>query len=90
MSKQILLGETREEGVVWFNKNPHAYPIGTKFYALLSDEIPTCKSCGTEVHMFGGDSETGYRCCNSGCENSKSVYWCCGAPPYVSINETKE
>lgn len=29
--KQI--GETREGGVVWFDKNPHAYPAGTTFYA---------------------------------------------------------
>ena len=28
-----LLGEMREGGVVWFNQNPHAHPMGTKFYA---------------------------------------------------------
>jgi hypothetical protein len=28
-----LLGEMREGGVVWFNQNPHAHPVGTKFYA---------------------------------------------------------
>ncbi len=33
----ILLGEYKsdEEGVVWYGKNPHAFAIGTKFYALL-------------------------------------------------------
>lgn len=28
-----LLGEMRANGVVWFNQNPHAHPLGTKFYA---------------------------------------------------------
>lgn len=27
-----LIGEVKESGVVWANQNPHAYPIGTKFY----------------------------------------------------------
>lgn len=27
------IGEVRNGGVVWFNKNPHAFPEGTKFYA---------------------------------------------------------
>jgi len=29
-----LLGETRENGVVWFDQNPHAFPLGTQFYAV--------------------------------------------------------
>ena len=28
-----LLGEMSSTGVIWFNQNPHAHPIGTKFYA---------------------------------------------------------
>ena len=28
-----LLGEMRDRGVVWFDQNPHAHPVGTKFYA---------------------------------------------------------
>ena len=28
-----LIGEMRENGVNWFNQNPHAHPLGTKFYA---------------------------------------------------------
>ena len=28
-----LIGEVRENGVIWFKHNPHACPIGTKFYA---------------------------------------------------------
>ena len=28
-----LLGEMRNKGVVWFDQNPHAHPVGTKFYA---------------------------------------------------------
>lgn len=31
--KMHVLGEMRENGVVWFDQNPHAYPLGTKFYA---------------------------------------------------------
>jgi len=27
------IGEVRNGSVVWFNKNPHAFPEGTKFYA---------------------------------------------------------
>lgn len=26
------IGEVRKFGVVWFKQNPHAHPIGTKFY----------------------------------------------------------
>lgn len=33
-SKAIHLGEMREVGVVWFDKNPHAFPAGTNFYAV--------------------------------------------------------
>lgn len=29
-----LIGEVKEGGVVWANQNPHAYPIGTKFYCI--------------------------------------------------------
>lgn len=31
-----LLGEMRENGVVWFDQNPHAFPVGTQFYAALA------------------------------------------------------
>ncbi len=34
-SALVLLGETRDEGVVWFDKNPHAFPKGTQFYAAI-------------------------------------------------------
>lgn len=27
------IGEMKENGVTWFKQNPHAYPVGTKFYA---------------------------------------------------------
>lgn len=27
------IGETRENGVSWFDKNPHAFSVGTRFYA---------------------------------------------------------
>ena len=27
------VGEMKENGVTWFKQNPHAYPVGTKFYA---------------------------------------------------------
>lgn len=30
-----LIGEVKDDGVVWFNQNPHAWPKGTKFYAQL-------------------------------------------------------
>lgn len=30
---QQLIGEVKENGVTWYKQNPHAYPIGTKFYA---------------------------------------------------------
>ena len=26
------IGEMKENGVTWFKQNPHAYPVGTKFY----------------------------------------------------------
>ena len=29
------IGEMQQNGVNWFNQNPHAHPIGTKFYAVL-------------------------------------------------------
>lgn len=29
------IGEFRKDGVIWFGKNPHAHPVGTKFYAEL-------------------------------------------------------
>ncbi|AZQ55981.1 Lar family restriction alleviation protein [Burkholderia cenocepacia] len=35
-----LLGETRENGVVWFDQNPHAFPIGTTFYAATTAPSP--------------------------------------------------
>lgn len=33
--EQAPFGEVTKYGVVWANQNPHAYPIGTKFYAEL-------------------------------------------------------
>ena len=27
------IGEMKENGVTWYKQNPHAYPVGTKFYA---------------------------------------------------------
>lgn len=33
----VAIGEVKESGVVWANQNPHAYPIGTKFYAALPE-----------------------------------------------------
>ena len=33
------IGEVRENGVVWFDQNPHAYPVGTKFYAALQKQL---------------------------------------------------
>ena len=36
-AKFKLLGETRSNGVVWFDQNPHAFPLGTTFYAKLPD-----------------------------------------------------
>ncbi len=33
---QEPIGEMMENGVRWFDKNPHAYPVGTKFYAAAS------------------------------------------------------
>lgn len=29
---EVCIGEVRENGVVWFGQNPHAHPIGTRFY----------------------------------------------------------
>jgi hypothetical protein len=29
-----IIGDMRENGVTWYGKNPHAFPVGTKFYAL--------------------------------------------------------
>ena len=36
-ARLILLGEYKSEqtGVVWFDKNPHAFKVGTTFYAKL-------------------------------------------------------
>ncbi|MBR7972907.1 hypothetical protein KDX01_07225 [Burkholderia vietnamiensis] len=64
-----LLGETRESGVVWFDRNPHAFPIGTKFYAA-SNEQPAaapidmllfCPKCGKqhvdEPEVVFGDAD---------------------------------
>jgi hypothetical protein len=31
--KLVLIGEVRENGVNWFNRNPHAWPLGTLIYA---------------------------------------------------------
>lgn len=35
------IGETRENGAVWFGQNPHAFPVGTLFYATspTQDEL---------------------------------------------------
>jgi hypothetical protein len=33
VSGQEAIGEVRGNGVQWFDQNPHAYPVGTKFYA---------------------------------------------------------
>lgn len=30
--EQEPIGKVTESGVVWANQNPHAFPIGTKFY----------------------------------------------------------
>lgn len=27
------IGEVRDNGVTWFGPNPHAFPVGTRFYA---------------------------------------------------------
>lgn len=32
------IGEVKENGVVWFNQNPHAHPVGTLFYAAPTNE----------------------------------------------------
>lgn len=37
-SEPVAIGEMNEGGVYWHNQNPHAYPIGTKFYAAPSRE----------------------------------------------------
>ena len=29
----VLIGEMRRNGVVWFNQNPHAWPLGTTYFA---------------------------------------------------------
>ena len=29
---QEAIGEMKENGVTWYKQNPHAYPVGTKFY----------------------------------------------------------
>ena len=41
-----LLGETRDNGVVWFDQNPHAFPVGSKFYVETkdTDANPTSRS----------------------------------------------
>lgn len=37
-----LIGESHEEqGVVWTGKNPHAWPVGTKFYAMRAQSRRT-------------------------------------------------
>ena len=28
----VCIGEVHERGVVWFDQNPHAHPVGTRFY----------------------------------------------------------
>lgn len=33
LKKAEPIGEMREGGVTWFGPNPHAFSIGTKFYA---------------------------------------------------------
>lgn len=35
----ILLGEYKSDdlGVVWFDRNPHAFTVGTKFYAAMKE-----------------------------------------------------
>lgn len=33
-SELVEIGEMRESGVIWHKQNPHAHPLGTKFYAL--------------------------------------------------------
>lgn len=40
----VPIGETRENGVVWYDQNPHAWPKGTKFYA----QVPHAES-GTKT-----------------------------------------
>lgn len=32
--ESLQIGEMRENGVNWYGKNPHAFPVGTKFFAL--------------------------------------------------------
>ena len=36
---QEPIGEVRENGVTWFGPNPHAHPVGTKFYAAPSSGV---------------------------------------------------
>lgn len=31
--KLVVIGEVRDNGVTWFNRNPHAWPLGTLIYA---------------------------------------------------------
>jgi hypothetical protein len=34
VSGQEAIGEVKDHGVQWFDQNPHAYPVGTKFYTV--------------------------------------------------------
>jgi hypothetical protein len=33
-TNNLLIGEMKDNGVNWHDKNPHAFPVGTKFFAL--------------------------------------------------------
>lgn len=37
--KHEPIGEMREGGVVWYGPNPHAFPIGTNFYAAIPGRV---------------------------------------------------
>ena len=53
------IGEVRENGVTWFRDNPHAYPIGTRFYTAppAQPAVPEIHiSCETESNGIKGST----------------------------------
>lgn len=80
-SREEAIGEMRDNGVTWYNQNPHAYPFGTKFFAVL----PVGSSAPTAVPV--GDYPVLENMCPLGGESAKVLN---DEPNYKRSNSTGE
>ena len=67
---EVCIGEVRENGVVWFGQNPHAHPIGTRFYTsprVVDDDMldAACEAYADmyDVEYIDGNNRDNRRAC---------------------------